>query len=128
MNASSNYRIIAAIIDAIRTGENQKIFSPGFDGNIGGYPVLVGYRDGVLDAWIDESIFSFEEMNKADRASMALDGVEDVVDGKLIYTDALIEKVKKAFGKELPKEVAFDNIEKTAQWIIEEIILPQTSK
>lgn len=128
MNASSNYRIIAAFMDAIRTGENQKIFSPGFDGNIGGYPVLVGYREGVLDAWIDESVFSFEEMNRADRASMALDGVEDVIDGKLIYTDALIDKAKKAFGKELPKEVAFDDIEKTAQWIIDEIILPQTSK
>lgn len=128
MNASSNYQIITAIIDAIRTGENQRVFSPGFDGNIGGYPVLVGYRDGRLNAWIDESVFSFEEMNKADRASMALDGVEDVRDGKLIYTDALIEKAKKAFGKELPKEVSYDDIDKTAKFIIDEIILPQTTK
>lgn len=128
MNASSNYQIITAVIDAVRTHENQKVFTPGFGGNIGGYPVQVGYKDGQLDAWIDESVFSFEEMNKADRASMALDGVEDVVDGKLIYTDALIEKAKKAFGKELPKTVAFDDIDKTAKWIIDEIILPQTEK
>ena len=128
MNASSNYQIITAIIDAIRTGEPQKVFSPGFDGNIGGYPVVVGYKDGILNAWIDESVFSFEEMNKIDRISMALDGVEDIVDGKLIYTDALIEKVKKAFGKELPKTVAYDDIDKTAKWIIDEIILPQTEK
>lgn len=128
MNASSNYRIISAIIDAIRTGEDQKLFIPGFDGNIGGYPVLVGYRDGKLDAWIDETVFGFEEMNKADRESMALDGVENVTEGKLIYTDALIDKAKKAFGKDLPKEVAFDDIEKTAQWIINEIILPQTEQ
>ena len=128
MNASSNYQIITAVIDAARTGNQQKVFSPGFDGNIGGYPVAVGYRDGKLDAWIDESVFSFEEMNKADRASMALDGVEDVVDGKLIYTDALIEKAKKAFGKTLPKEVAYEDIDRTAKWIIDEIILPQTEK
>ena len=128
MNASSNYQIITAIIDAIRTGEPQKVFSPGFDGNIGGYPVVVGYKDGILNAWIDESVFSFEEMNKIDRISMALDGVEDIVDGKMIYTDALIEKVKKAFGKELPKTVAYDDIDKTAKWIIDEIILPQTEK
>ena len=128
MNASSNYQIITAVIDAIRTHENQKVFTPGFGGNIGGYPVQVGYKDGQLSAWIDESVFSFEEMNKADRASMALDGVEDVVDGKLIYTDALIEKAKKAFGKELPKTVAYDDIDKTAKWIIDEIILPQTEK
>ena len=128
MNASSNYQIISAVINAIRTGELQKVFSPGFDGNIGGYPVSIGYRNGKLEAWIDETVFSFDEMNKADRASMALDGVEDVVDGKLIYTDALIEKVKKSFGKELPKEVKYVDIDKTARWIIDEIILPQTEK
>lgn len=128
MNASSNYQIITAIIDAIRTRTNQKIFTPGFDGNIGGYPVQVGYKDGQLDAWIDESVFNFEEMNKADRASMALDGVEDLIDGKLVYTDELIKKAKKAFGKELPKTVAYDDIDKTARWIIDEIILPQTEK
>lgn len=126
MNASSNYQIITAVIEAIRTGKQQKVFSPGFGGNIGGYPVAVGYKDGRLDAWIDESVFTFEEMNRADRASMALDGVEDVIEGKLIYTDALIEKAKKAFGKELPKEVPYDDIEKTAKWIIDEIIIPQT--
>lgn len=128
MNASSNYQIITAVIDAIRTGEQQKVFSPGFDGNIGGYPVVIGYKKGKLDAWIDESVFSFEEMNTANRASMALDGVEDVACGKLIYTDALIEKAKKAFGKELPKEVRYEDIEKTAKLIIDEIILPQTTK
>ena len=128
MNASSNYQIIVAVIDAVRSREDQKVFTPGFGGNIGGYPVQVGYRNGQLDAWIDESVFSFEEMNKANRASMALDGVEDVADGKLVYTDALIEKAKKAFGRELPKTVAYDEIDETAKWIIEEIILPQTEK
>ncbi|MBO4899316.1 MAG: saccharopine dehydrogenase NADP-binding domain-containing protein [Lachnospiraceae bacterium] len=128
MNASSNYRIIDAIISAVRTGEDQVVFSPGFGGNIGGYPVVIGFRDGMLHADIDESVFSFEEMNRADRKSMALDGVEDVVDGKLIYTDVLIEKAQVAFGKKLPKEVAFEEIETVAQWIIDEIILPQTAK
>lgn len=125
MNASSNYRIITSVIDAIRTKNYQKVFSPGFNGNIGGYPVLIEYENGQLNAHIDESVFSFEEMNKANRMSMALDGVEDIVDGKLIYTDALIEKTKRAFGKELPKEVAFDDIELTTKFIIDEIILPK---
>lgn len=128
MNASSNYRIITAVIDAIRTKQSQRVFIPGFGGNIGGYPVLVGYRNGALDAWIDESVFSFGEMNRANRASMALDGVEDVVDGGLVYTDALIRKAEKAFGKTLPKTVAFEDIDKTAKFIIDEIILPQTQK
>ena len=70
MNASSNYQIIDAVIDAVRTGKEKRIFSPGAFGEIGGYPVIVGYRDGKPDAWIDESVFSFEEMNQADRQSM----------------------------------------------------------
>ena len=125
MNASSNYQIIKSVIDAVRTGENQRVFIPGFDGNIGGYPVFVGYKDGGLSAWVDESVFSFEEMDRANRASMALDGVEDVIDGKLIYTDDLIGKTVKAFGVKLPKAVAYEDIEKTAGFIIDKIILPQ---
>ena len=128
MNASSNYQIITALIDAVRTGEDRKMFVPGFDGNIGGYPVTAGYREGRIAVWIDESVFSFEEMDRANRASMALDGVEDVVDGRLVYTDALIEKAKNAFGVELPKTVAYEDIDKTAKFIIDEIIMPQTGK
>lgn len=128
MNASSNYQIICGIIKAIRTGDNQHLFIPGFDGQIGGYPVVVGYREGILDAWINEDVFGFDEMNLADRKSMALDGIEDIRDGKLIYTDELIEKAKKAFGVTLPKTVAFEDIEKTAGLLIDEIILPRARK
>lgn len=128
MNASSNYRIIDAVIAAVRMGNSQKIFSPGVFGNLGGYPVQIGYKNGVLDAWIDESIYSFEEMNKTNRASMALDGIEDVKDGMLVYTDYLIEKTKLAFDVELPKTVAFEDIDKTAKYIIDRIIIPQLKK
>ena len=54
--------------------------------------------------------------------------MEDVVNGELIYTDALIEKAKMAFGVRLPKKVPFEDIEKTAEFIIDEIILPQIEK
>lgn len=128
MNASSNYQIITAVIDAIRTGNVQQVFTPGFDGQIGGYPVLVGYRDGKLSAWIDESVFPFEEMVETNRMSMALDGIEDIIDGKLIYTEELIQKVKKTFGVELPRIVLYDDIDKTAKFIIDEIITPQLAQ
>ena len=128
MNASSNYRIISAIIDAIRTGEDEKVFSPGVFGNIGGYPVIIGYKDNNISAWIDESVFTFDEMDKANRESLALDGVEDIKDSTLIYTDDLIAKVKNVFGEDLPKEVKYDDIEKTAEFLIEKIITPQINK
>ena len=126
MNASSNYGIIMSIITAIKTRKEQLVFIPGAFGNIGGYPVKIGYRKEEPDAWIDESVFSFEEMNRANRESMYLDGIEDIRDGVLYYTDELREKARQAFGADLPKCVAYENIENTAQMIIDEIILPQT--
>ncbi|WP_198400742.1 hypothetical protein [Treponema vincentii] len=126
MNASSNYNIITAVIEAIRSGKSQRVFIPGAFGNIGGYPVLIGYKSGLLTAWIDESVFTFKEMDTANRASMYLDGIENIVDGKLIYTDELIKKSVKAFHTELPKTVAYDDIDQTAQFLIDKIILPNT--
>ena len=128
MNASSNYRIITAVIDAIRTGNEEKVFSPGAFGHIGGYPVIIGYKDGKISAWIDESVFSFDEMDKANRESLGLDGVEDIRDATLIYTDDLIAKVKNVFGEDLPKEVKYEDIEKTADFLIEKIITPELNK
>lgn len=122
MNASSNYIIIKSIIDTVRTKHERKLFIPGAFGNLGGYPVNVGYKNGKLDTWIDESVFSHEEMERANRKSMYLDGVEDVKDGKLFYTDELIQRAKDAFGVELPKVVAYEEIEDTARFIINEIV------
>ena len=67
-------------------------------------------------------------MDKANRASLALDGVEDIKDATLYYTDDLIDKVKNVFGAELPKAVKYDEIEETAQFLIEKIITPQLNK
>ena len=128
MNASSNYQIIDAFIRAVRTGEDQRVFSPGVLGEIGGYPVTVGYKDGRLDVVIDESVFKLDEMRKANRDSIYLDGIENVADGCLVYTDELITKANIAFGVQLPKKVAFDDIEDTAKFIIDNIITPQTAK
>lgn len=128
MNASSNFRIIMAVIEAIRTKEKQKIFVPGAFGNIGGYPVLVGYRNEKIDTWIDESVFGFDKMESINKESMKLDGIEDIREGKLYYTNELIEKAIRVFGVELPKYVEYEEIEKVAKFIIDKIIIPQQEK
>ena len=89
---------------------------------------MIGYKNGEIDAWIDESVFSMEEMEAVNRKSMALDGVEDVNDGVLIYTDDILNKCKNAFGVELPKFVKYEDIDETASLIIEKIIKPNTEK
>lgn len=123
MNASSNYEIIRGIIDSAKNGKKIKLHIPGAFGELGGYPVILDGSKDKVTAYFDESEFSLDEMVKKNAESIYLDGVENVENGVLTYTDELIAKAKKAFGVELPKNVPFDDIDKTAQFIIDEIIM-----
>lgn len=124
MNASSNYEIIKDIIDGIREKEVRRFFSPGAFGEIGGYPVILDASKDCVDMRIDTSVFSMEDMRNANRQSIAFDGIENVADGRLVYTDQLLQKVKDRFGVTLPKEVAFEEIDPVAELLIEKIIKP----
>lgn len=122
MNASSNYEIIQGILAAVRKGEKVKLHCPGVFGEIGGYPVILDGTDSQVRAYIDEGHFSLENMRRKNRESIYLDGIEDVLEGSLIYTDELIEKCKNVFGVSLMKQVSFDKIEEAAQFLITEVI------
>ena len=126
MNASSNYDIIMCILRALRSGGSEIFYVPGAFGEIGGYPVKI---DGsACTACIDTSTFPMELMREKNRASLALDGIESIENGIMTYTDALIAKAQKAFGVMLPKQVAFSQINDTAEMIIREIIQPALGK
>ena len=122
MNASSNFEIIQGILGAIRSCKKTKIHSPGFDGNIGGYPIIIDGTDTNPKVYIDNSRFSLDEMKKKNRESIYLDGIENVTDGVLFYTDELLQKVQNVCGVKLPKSVPFAEIDNTAQFIISNII------
>lgn len=128
MNASSNFEIITAITDAVRKGEKRKIHCPGVFGETGGYPVCIDAASEKLKIAIDTSVFTLEQMRQANRQSIAFDGVENITDGKLVYTDRLLEKVQDSFGVQLPKEVGFEEIDQTADMLIQEIIVPALKK
>lgn len=122
MNASSNFEIIEAILATVRDWKKMKLHCPGVFGEIGGYPIIL---DGTLDsvkAVICEDYFDIDTMRKKNRESIYLDGIENVVDGVLTYTDELLAKVKSAFGVELVKSVAFNEIDQVAAFIVKEII------
>ena len=126
MNASSNFNIIDSILTALRENTTTKIHAPGVDGEIGGYPVLI---DGVKgEASFDTSLFSMDDMRAANRKSIYCDGIENVENGTLVYTDELVAKVKKAFNVDLPKRVPFEKIDETADFIIKNIIEPFAPK
>lgn len=61
-------------------------------------------------------------MESANRKSIYCDGIADVTDGSLVYTAELQEKVKRAFGVEIPKVVRFKDIPKVANLLIDKII------
>ena len=63
-------------------------------------------------------------MKQVNRNSIYCDGIENVVDGCLVYTDELIAKVKDRFNVDIPKRVHLTDAEKVANLLIEGIINP----
>lgn len=122
MNASSNFEIIQAILNAVKHGKRTKLHCPGAFGEIGGYPVIIDGSSEKVQAYIDESCFSLREMREKNRESIYLDGIEKIENGSLIYTNELLEKIKKAFDVTLVKEVPYEQIEQVAGFIISHII------
>lgn len=122
MNASSNFEIIETILDAVRERKISKLHCPGVFGEIGGYPVIIDGTGETIKAYICEDNFSLEEMRKKNKESIYLDGIEDVSEGILVYTDELLEKVEKVFGVKLVKKVKFEDIDEVADFIVKKII------
>ena len=125
MNASSNFEIIESVLNVCRNGGKRKLHIPGFDGNIGGYPVVIEGTATDVKAYVDETCFSLENMIRKNRESLYLDGVENICDGTLFYTNELITKVKQTFDVDLMKSVKFEEISNVTEFIIDQIITPQ---
>ncbi len=125
MNASSNFDIIYSIIYSLRNNQKVKFHSPGVEGEIGGYPYIVDAKENRnVSGYFDTSVFSFEEMRKANKESIYLDGIENVESSCLFYTDELILKVKEAFQVNLPKKVHINEINEVGDFLINSIIVP----
>lgn len=124
MNASSNFDIINSILTAIREKKAIKIHTPGVEGHIGGYPYIIDATTDEVKGYFYEG-YSMEEMEQVNRNSIYCDGIENVEDGCLFYTDELIAKVKNKFKVVIPKRVQLSEAEETANLLIANIIKPQ---
>ena len=127
MNASSNFDIIYSILSAIREKKAIKIHTPGVDGHIGGYPFIIDGTGDVVKGNFYPG-YTMEEMEQVNRNSIYCDGIENVVDGCLVYTDELIQKVKSRFGVVIPKRVPLTEAENVADLLINGIIMPNVTK
>lgn len=123
MNASSNFEIIYSILSAIREKKAIKIHTPGVDGHIGGYPFIIDAIGAEVKSYFYLG-YSIEEMEQVNRNSIYCDGIENVTDGCLVYTNELLAKVKDRFKVKIPKQIALREAESVANRLIEEIIMP----
>lgn len=127
MNASSNFDIIYSILSAIREKRAIKIHTPGVDGHIGGYPYIIDATAEDVKGYFYPG-YTMEEMEQVNRNSIYCDGIEDVAEGCLVYTDELIQKVKSRFGVAIPKRVPLAEAENVADLLINGIIMPNVTK
>lgn len=127
MNASSNFDIIYSILSAIREKKAIKIHTPGVDGHIGGYPYIIDATAEDVKGYFYPG-YTMEEMEQVNRNSIYCDGIEDVAEGCLVYTDELIQKVKSRFGVAIPKRVPLAEAENVADLLINGIIMPNVTK
>ena len=63
-------------------------------------------------------------MIHANMESIYMDGIENVSDGYLVYTNEVLAKVHNRFHVELPKRVALADVDNVAKKLINEIINP----
>ncbi len=125
MNASSNFDIIYSILNAIREKKTIKIHSPGVDGHIGGYPFIIDATNNEVKGYFYPG-YPMEEMEQVNRNSIYCDGIENVEDGCLVYSDELLAKVKDRFNVDIPKKIAICELENVANKLIENIIIPNS--
>ena len=123
MNASSNFDIIYSILTAIRTKTAIKIHTPGVEGHIGGYPYIIDATGEQVKGSLT-SQYSVEQMEQVNRNSIHCDGIENVMDSFLLYTDELIQKVKDRFNVDIPQKIHLSDAEAVANLLIDKIITP----
>ncbi len=123
MNASSNFDIIYSILSAIRENKAVKIHTPGVEGHIGGYPYIIDATNGEVKGYFCP-VYQLDEMEEVNRQSIYLDGIYDISDGCLIYTDELVNKVEKVFHVIIPKKVSIDEAQSVAELLVESIVKP----
>lgn len=121
MNASSNFDIIYSILSAIREKKAVKIHTPGIDGHIGGYPFIIDGTGEEAEGYFAPD-YSMKQMEEVNRKSIYCDGIENVENGCLVYTEEIKAKIKEKFGLDVPKIVPLSEAECVSSLLIDGVI------
>ena len=100
-----------------RSGAKLRTHAPGPFGMVGGYPLV--FCNGNMS--LDETVFSADEMERANRGSLACDGVENIDSGGITFTDEVIARMKSVFGLDYPKTLTIEDCETFAAKIAQKL-------
>lgn len=97
---------IAQIIKSLSGHNVTKIHLPGPQGLPGGYPVFLSRNMLINDAGINPSEAILTNLN-----SLRYDGIDDISEGVITFTEELISKMKNVFNIEYPKSLKVEDCE-----------------
>lgn len=119
MNASSNYNLIINAVNGSEFNNRYISHSSGFQGRIGGYPIVFKRINttpcGLMIPSIHDSIeiLGEESVIEVNTESMKFDGIEAIESDKIVFTQELSSKLGKFMGKGNTglKELKFSDFE-----------------
>lgn len=106
---------VAQIIRQLNMSKETLIHLPGYMGMPGGYPVQLSATTDRIDLTGPEIV----EAVKINKQSLACDGIEDIRDGVITFTDDAIAKMKSVFNIKYPKTLRVEMCEEFAEDIVE---------
>lgn len=110
---------MANLVDILVTNNPKRVHVPGPRGHLGGFPC---YYDGHEFDWDDEG---FDNINKQ---SLSLDGIENISNGVVTFTDTVIKKMKEVFDIDYPKTLRIEDAEEFAYKIKDAIMRYEEKK
>lgn len=122
MNASSNYNLIVSSMKPNYDLSHYVSHASGFEGRVGGYPIIFDRRDtagnGVIIPRIHptSAILGEEAIEKVNLNSMKSDGILAIDDEKITFTDELYFKGKDKF--KLPRFLKYEDFSDYRQEVI----------
>lgn len=112
---------VSQIIKIMITGSNELIHLPGVSGYVGGYPCRWNKEDQGFCIEPMKGISSLGSI-KINQQSIFCDGIEDISEGEVTFSNKVIRQMKNIFNIEYPKTISLEDLEDFAYEIKNSLI------
>lgn len=108
--------MIASDCYALTRGQTKLMHIPGSDCSVGGQRCVVVWSDGNMNV-IKSSSIPQDKVDELNMKGLQADGIEDVKEGMITFTDESIKKMKEVFGIDYPKTLDLKDAKEFAEKI-----------